>query len=687
MSGDEENMRRIFLAFFAWIFCALTLAVPPALGASSLAYQSERITARLITAENAVTPTAGTLSAALEITLAKGWKTYWKAPGAVGYAPELDWSGSANLADATLLFPAPTRFEAFEIENYGYAKAVTFPIQVSLDEIGKSTVLSVSANVLVCAELCVPEMFALSVTLLPGEAVFDTDAAAKIAAAAEKVPGAVIDAGLSEPQFWIAPDASELQVAMRSDSPFGANVQAFPDMGPDASFGPPEVTRSTDAKSVVVRLPILTAPDPLPPLEITLRDGSRAAIFSADTPALAPLANEGSAGLWRIILLALLGGLILNVMPCVLPVLTVKFASALKARDQSPARIRTGFAVSALGVLTFMWALAAVLLAVRAAGGSVGWGVQFQNPVFLGVIITILVGFAANMAGFFEITLPQRLNTSMANMEDGPGLLSDFSTGALAAVLATPCSAPFLGTAVTFALAGSSLDTVAIFTALGVGLALPYLAVALRPTLVQALPKPGAWMEKVKWIMAGLLLATALWLGTVLLGVAGWSVMVLVSALLTGGVLILYAQRSKSIAVALAVAAISVPMVLRPAPPPLAVSSDWAVFEQAQIAEYVADGRLVFVDITASWCLTCKANKARVLDRDPVADALQSDDVVAMRGDWTRPDDTILSYLRDHGRFGIPFNIVYGPGAPGGIALPEFLTKDAVLSALEDARL
>ncbi|PTX55540.1 suppressor for copper-sensitivity B [Litoreibacter ponti] len=657
------------------------LAVPLA-AASSLAFQSDRLTARLITAENSVTPDAGTISAALELELAPGWKTYWKSPGAVGYAPELDWSGAANVARADILYPAPTRFEAFEIENYGYADAVTFPLQIMLDEAGETVVLSVEANVLVCEELCVPEMFTLSVTLPAGTSGIDAAAAERIADAAARVPGAPEDAGITAAYFM---DDTSLQVEAVSATPF-TDPHVFPDLGPNATFGPPEVSLSSDRREALIRLPVQSLPDAPPAMELTLTDGARAAVITPAEMAAGPFQNVAGPGLWSVVLIALLGGLILNIMPCVLPVLAVKFTSALKAADQSPARIRAGFVVSALGVLCFMWALAAVLLAVRAGGGSIGWGTQFQNPVFLGVMIAIMVAFAANMAGLFEITLPQRLNTKMAQMESGPGLLGDFSTGALAAVLATPCSAPFLGTAVTFALAGSALDTLVIFTALGLGLALPYLLVALRPSLVQALPTPGPWMVRVRWVMAACLLATALWLGFVLLGVSGALVAGILATLLVTGVVVLTIPKAKRVAFALFAAAIFVPAILAPAPAPVAPERAWAVFSEQAIAERVAAGDIVFVDITASWCLTCKANKARVLNRGAVADTLASDGVTALRGDWTRPDEAILTYLQDNGRFGIPFNKVYGPSAPQGIALPEFLTQDAVMEAVAQAR-
>lgn len=683
---------RVLTPLIATLLCAaLFFALPPAYAASSLAYQSDRMTARLITAENAVTPNAGTLSAALQVTLAKGWKTYWKAPGSVGYAPDLDWAASSNIANSNILYPAPTRFEAFEIENYGYADEVTFPIQLTLDKVGETTVLNLSANLLVCHELCIPELFDLNVTLLAGETGVDISSASAIAEAAAQVPTPVGEAGMRDPKHWMSADKTELQISLVSDAGFSDALQVFPDMGPDATFGAPAFSYSADRTSVVATLPVLSAPQSITSFDVVFRDGSRAALFTAGDPAATPLMSQAAeSSLWGIVLIALLGGLILNIMPCVLPVLTIKFASALKSSDQSPARIRTGFLVSALGVLTFMWALVAVLLSIRAGGGQIGWGVQFQNPVFLGVMVALIMLFAANLAGLFEFRLPQRLNTSMSRIEGGTGLWGDFCTGALAAVLATPCSAPFLGTAVTFALAGSAMEAVATFTALGVGLAAPYLLIALRPSWVQALPKPGPWMVWVKWVMAGLLALTALWLSSVLLTVAGWQVILAFWAFLLAALVALKLPVGSSLRwaapAALVAVALLMPAVLRPSPQAVEASADWAVFQETAIREAVAQGDVVFVDVTASWCLTCKANKARVLDRAPVSDRLRADGVTAMRADWTQPDPAILSFLKSNGRFGIPFNIVYGPNAPDGIALPEFLTKELVLTALDAAK-
>jgi len=562
---------------------------------------------------------------------------------------------------------------------------VTFPLRLELEAPGEAVILKTAVNMLVCADLCVPEQFDLSLVLPKGTQI-DRDAGALIAQAAQTipVPGAASDISVSAA---LQADAARLEVVATSETAFG-DISVIPDMGLDASFGPPDITLSDGGKTALVGFDVLAAPESPPPLQLVVTDGPRAASFAPElSDAVSP--PVATSGIAWFFLLAFIGGVILNVMPCVLPVLTIKFASALKARDQSPARVRTGFLMSALGILAFMWCLALVLLAVRAGGGSIGWGIQFQNPYFLTVMVSIVTLFAANLFGLFEINLPQSWNTKMAGSGENKGLGGDFLTGALAAVLATPCSAPFLGTSITFALAGSAVQVMVIFTALGLGLALPYLLVALWPQTVRALPKPGAWMNTIRYAMGLLLLGTALWLLSVIFGVSGGTATAMIAGAMVAMLAVLaLLPNGRALAVAgLAAAALVVPFAA-PAPAPLAVQADssWTAFAEPQIAQEVSAGRVVFVDITADWCLTCKANKSLVLDRPVIVEALGATDVVAMVGDWTRPDDAILSYLKQNGRFGIPFNIVYGPGAPEGIALPELLSKDAVLDALAQAR-
>ena len=660
-------------------------AITSVSASSSFDHTTNILNARLITAEDGVTPNAGTVSAGLVLELQEGWKTYWKSPGQVGYPTSVTWDASENVANVELMWPAPKRFEAFGIENYGYSGTLVHPLKVTLADAGKPASLRLNVSLLVCSAVCVPQDFALSVSLPEGTGI-DTTSAMVIAEAAAKVPLRPDASDISLTSLLINPDKTTLTASFKSMSAL-VDPTAFIDLGLDAAFGKPTTTLSSDARSATIALPILALPETLPVAGLTLTDATRAVSFTPtiETGTLVP---QNSGLLWTLIL-AFIGGLILNVMPCVLPVLSIKFASALKSADQSLPRIRTGFLISALGVLSFMWALAAILITIRAGGGQVGWGLQFQNPFFLAIMVSIMTLFAANLAGLFEITLPQSWATKMARADGQLGVAGDFATGALAAVMATPCSAPFLGTAVTFALAGSNLDTIAIFTALGAGLALPYILVAAKPELIRKLPKPGAWMNTLKLVLALLMAATAIWLASVLWRVIGTTGL----ALLISGLLVvitaLYAANSttqKLGAVLLAVVA----LILAPnfSNAPMAQPSDdtWSAFVEADIPTHINAGQVIFVDVTAAWCLTCKANKSLVLDRGDVHAALTSEGVTTMRADWTRPNPDILAYLQANGRFGIPFNIIYGPGAPSGIALPEILTKDVVLSALKAAK-
>ncbi|MDD9914499.1 MAG: thioredoxin family protein, partial [Rhodospirillaceae bacterium] len=389
---------------------------------------------------------------------------------------------------------------------------------------------------------------------------------------------------------------------------------------------------------------------------------------------------------------ALLGGLLLNLMPCVLPVLSIKLLSVVSYGGREAASVRFGFLATAAGIVTSMLVIAAALLGVKAAGMSVGWGIQFQQPVFLAFMALIVALFAYNLFGLFEIHLPQRLSDMSLRASDQPSAAGHFMTGAFATLLATPCSAPFVGTAVGFALSRDTLEILSVFAALGVGLALPYLAVAAFPRLATALPRPGTWMVVLRQIMGVALAATAIWLLTVIAVQIGTEGALILTAMLVlmGGVLLIQrlpgsrlGRHAGKAVFALSIAALALPVVHMPSGNAVAVaeSGRWERFDQAEIARLVASGKTVFVDVTADWCITCQVNKKVVLDTQPVASWLDSQNVVAMRADWTRPNQDVANYLASFGRYGIPFNAVYGPDAPQGIALPELLTSDIVVQA------
>jgi len=331
----------------------------------------------------------------------------------------------------------------------------------------------------------------------------------------------------------------------------------------------------------------------------------------------------------------------------VLPVLLLKLTGVLDLTGRAQSQLRGAFLSTAAGIVTSFLVLAGGLAALKLAGASVGWGIQFQQPAFLALMATVCLVFAANVWGLFQIPMPAFVGRVAVASAARPGNehAKSFFTGVLATALATPCSAPFVGTAVGFALSRGTTEIFLIFLALGLGLALPYIAVAAAPQLVGFLPRPGRWMRWLKAVLGLSLVGTAIWL----MSIIGVQTGILNAGAATRG------------------------------------DSYWIAFEEAAIADYVADNRVVFVDVTADWCITCQANKKLVIDQQPVAGRLKDGGIVAMQADWTNPDPKIADFLGRHGRYGIPFNIVYGPGAPAGIVLPELLTTEAVNAALDQA--
>ena len=689
------HLDRVSCCLVAAVFASL-VAATSVVAAGSESFRNPAVDARLITAENGINPGATSISAGLHLQLGEDWKTYWRSPGEVGLPPSIDWTGSENIEEAEFLWPAPERFTAFGIENFGYHEEIVFPIRIVLSDPGMPVALRARVSLLTCSTVCVPQEFDLSLDL-PRASGIDNEAAKLISDYAARVPDNGTASGIRIASAHLDGAMTALTLTARSDVPFEA-PDIFPELGEGTAFGKPDIRLGEGARLVWARLPILAAASDPPELQVTVTDGNRAATLEPGLAEDAPAppfsiaaAVPGLGELAWIAAIAFLGGLLLNVMPCVLPVLSIKLSSAVKSGDLTPARIRTGFAVSALGVLAFMWVLAGATIAARGLGLTVGWGLQFQNPVFLAVVLVVLVIFSANLFGLFEIALPSTWQTQLVRAGGGKGYGGDLATGAFAAILATPCSAPFLGTAVAFALAGRTIDIAVIFTALGVGLSFPYLIVAAFPQLVRRLPRPGRWMIVLKIVLGIALAATAAWLFWVLSGVAGQKAAVWVGLASFGAVMLLSLRRLPGMArvpgaAVLAVVAFALAGYLSEAGNSvIKATTDWAKFDRSEIARQVSTGQVVFVDVTADWCLTCKANKALVLDREPVASRLREPGIIAMQADWTRPDESVSRYLESFGRYGIPFNAVYGPGAPDGIVLPELLSTEAVLEALSDA--
>ncbi len=658
------------LPVLALAVLALCLLAPaPARAAASGWVGGPRAAARLITAEEA-TGSGGTIDAGLEIRLAAGWHVYWRTPGAAGLPPAIAWQGSQNLGGARISWPAPHRYALDGLQSYGYEGIVVLPIAVRLDRPGAPLVLRATVDYTACRNICVPYRAVLDLALPPGIALPGPEAAL-IAAARARVPGDLARLGVMLARAELVPAGAE-----RSDLVLGLTGRVAALVHPDlfveglarGAPGPPEIVgnrlilHGIEAPAAVLAGTNLT---------FTLTDGPyRAATFEA-RPVLA------AAGLIPIEVLAIafLGGLILNVMPCVLPVLALKLM-ALAGLGGAERRVaRRALLTTAGGVLAGFAVLAGGLMALKAAGTAVGWGIQFQQPWFLAAMTMVMVVFAADLWGWITITLPQGF------------------AGAFATLLATSCSVPFVGTAVGFALARGPAQIFAIFLAMGLGLAAPYLLGAAAPGLVTLLPRPGRWMVVLARVFGFFLLGTALWLLFVLFQ-AGGPVAAGAVAALAALLLGLLGWRHKigrsrfSLAAAslVSVAAIMVSGVAATAPlAPAEPGAAWRPFTRAALDGGLAAGKVVMVDVTAAWCLVCQVNAATVLQRAPVAAALAAPDVVMLRADWTRPDPAITRYLQSFGRYGVPLDVVYGPGSPGGIVLPDLVTSGEVLRALDRA--
>ncbi len=624
----------------------------------------------------------------LQFHLQPHWKIYWRTPGDAGYPPTIDWSGSKNLSSIRIDWPAPRRFSLRGIETAGYEEEVVFPITVTLEQPGVPFKGQVMVEFLTCADFCVPQRAELNLLILDGPAK-NSPFMHLVERHAARVPGDGRAAGL---RFIAATTKKKdngnfIDVKVASTSPFRAPDLFIEGHGDDGIHaGTPQIAqRSRDGRHIVLRAPTrgpvavgalatLTVVDGIRALEATV-PLSAAATISDETTTLDEITTAEVA---IILGLAFLGGFILNLMPCVLPVLSIKVITLVGHGGTAKRAVRWRFLASAAGVLFSFLLLALATITLKAAGAAVGWGMQFQQPLFLSFIIIVLALFTANLWGVFEISLPSWLTDRIGGVYTD-GYTGAFLTGIFATLLATPCSAPFLGTAVGFALARGPSEILMIFSMLGLGMAMPYILLAVFPTLSARLPRPGPWMIYLRKFAGSILLITMSWLLSILWIQLNQKLLFFIIIMIL--ILLIFLSELRRVKVLVTILFIILIMSFsflwkeRQAP--------WLPFDETALAHHVAHGRVVFVDVTADWCITCQINKALVLSHREVVKRLHN--VVAMQADWTRHDGRVSAYLAGFGRYGIPFNVVYGPGAPQGLPLPELLTAEGVLKALDVA--
>jgi suppressor for copper-sensitivity B len=649
----------------------------------------------------------------LHFKLKKGWKIYWRSPGDAGFPPRLSWAGSTNLAAADIQWPAPKRFAVLGFDTQGYKDEVVFPLRTTLLKPGSALTAAAKIDYLACKEICIPYRTKLSLALFAGPS--NTSPYAHLINRFQAlVPGDGQGLGITIKEAFVSNIKSKpiLTVIASSVTPFKA-PDLFVEGSRDLQFGKPQTVTSKAKTEAKFTLPVFGLKDlkggpqsfVKSPITLTLVDQKRSIEKNIDVTAGPQIKQNralDSETIWQIILFALLGGLILNLMPCVLPVLSIKLLGVVSHGGRDKKDIRLSFISSAAGIIFSFLIIAAGLLLLKSAGLSIGWGIQFQHPWFLIMMAVVVTLFACNLWGFFEITLPRWIADIGGHAGQAQGLGGHFSTGMLATLLATPCSAPFLGTAIGFALSRGAFEIWVIFTALGFGLALPYILIALAPGLASRLPRPGAWMVILRKVLGFALAITTIWLLSVLnslIGLVATSLCALILFAMT--IFLLFKRQSpetspatgaagwKAISV-LTIFVFAVPLWLAKTPEVSANlgndSEMWVRFDESKIHQLVSEGKTVFVDVTADWCITCQVNKKLVLNSSAVEKKLTNDNIIRMKADWTRPNKIIAEYLATFGRYAIPFNVVYGPSVPSGITLPELLTNTAVLGAIQQAQ-
>ncbi len=711
-------------------FLTILLASFSAQAAQSDWSETPQAKARLLIAAVESKDNQTILKAGLEIQMDDGWKTYWRTPGAAGIPPDVKAAQGSPLDNIQLYYPAPARLDFQGLQLYGYEDRIIFPLDLTLRlPLKEDATIAVDTRILICRELCIPVSFKseIPVSELPNLAdtqsgVFDADAAFSINQFASRIPRPADLAGFKPAKVKLDSEQKILQVELQL--PESTQLQdLFPELQPEPELnapviGKPVILPGTNDQLWTAQFLIerkqMPSPDKAANLVIHTSQGdfelpmhwqqSDASLNRIEGTQVkghkgsVPGINGDSsisAPLWLMLLMALAGGLILNLMPCVLPVLSIKVLHLIKHSELSTSQIRSSFIATAAGIISSFALLAGALIVLKASGQAIGWGIQFQQPIFIAALAFIVIIFAGNLWGLFEFRLPAIISSLGSSVhqeapEKSHSLFGSFSQGALATILATPCSAPFLGTAIGFAFSQDYLTLLLIFITLGIGLALPYLLLTLKPEWIYKLPKPGPWMLTLKRVLGGGLLITA-----------GWLFWVLSDLIIVNGVIAiaslallwwLMVKHHRLFWLIPVVALLIIPTFPQPDGSLTSTQNtnsadrlNWAAFEPDKIDKLVAENKVVFVDITARWCVTCIANKVAVIDTPEVQQALSVENILPMRGDWTRPNATISDFLNRHQRFGIPFNAVYGPGAPQGILLSEILSKSALLDALKKA--
>jgi len=723
------------------VVCLLALAVPnvqaqtalPSFDVSPAAHHTQ---AKLILSADTVR-LGDTIWAGVDLKMEPGWHTYWKNPGAAGMATEIKWQLPPGVTAGEIQWPLPKKLPPAEVTTYGYEDEVMLIVPLTLATNLPAGPIDLKANVswLECKEVCIPANQDVEATLnISGETKNSADTAT-IESWKNKTPQS--DNGLIFEAWWDNPSNGDTRpliinlagtVTTTSGQIFSPNIQTNiekADFFPDASdqF---EIQAATEKISNIGGYAVLRKivkkfsgdwPKKISGIFITEGSAQRLGFnvvlpVSDNAPTLVSFTNTPtlpSQPLWQMLLYAFIGGLILNIMPCVLPVIALKILGFVSEAKSSPRRVRALGGIYAVGVLFSFLTLAAIVIGVKAAGHQAGGGMQFGSPIFIVCLITLVTLVALNLFGVFEVALGGSALDAAGNLASRHGASGAFFNGVLATTLATPCTAPFLAPALGFAFSQSAATIILIFLTVGLGLASPYVLLSWNPAWLKFLPKPGAWMEKFKIAMGFPMLATVVWLFNIATASYGknilWLGVFLVVVAFAAWIFGEFVQRGRKHKTVAAIVtlilliggyafALEKELDWRTATPEDTTGSlkesadgiDWQRWSPEAVTAARSEGKPVLVDFTADWCLTCQVNKQTSIEISSVRQKLKDINAVAFTGDYTRTPDNITAELNRYNRAGVPLVLVY-PKNPDAqpIVLPEVLTPGIVLDALDRA--
>ncbi|HMI96508.1 MAG TPA: protein-disulfide reductase DsbD domain-containing protein [Micropepsaceae bacterium] len=710
-------MKRLLVLFLALVSAGLASG-PASAQSGALPDAKPKVAASLIPERTAVVP-GGTVTVALNEAIRKTWHTYWVNPGDSGAPTAITWHLPPGWTAGEIQWPYPKRLPVGPLMNFGYEDQVALLTDVKAPadaKPGDKATLSADVMWLVCADVCIPEETHLSLPLAVAATAppADAKAAALFAEARAKLPHvspwpAIYDAG--DKRFALLIQSPELATAKPRETAFYPYTDGMVEAAAAQQVGTSDkgfVIQSQTGYKLAKKDKRETIGKLAGLLVLTGADGRVDALNVEAEPGAVPVSSvtlaaaANDAGLLQILLFAFLGGLILNLMPCVFPVLSMK-ALALAAKRDAPGNARAAALAYGTGVVLSFLALAGVLIAFRAAGTSLGWGFQLQQPLFVTALALLMFAVGLNLSGLYEIGASRVANLG-GGLAAKSGTSGSFFTGVLAVVVATPCTAPFMGAAMGYALTADANVALAIFAALGLGFAAPFMLFGLIPGALRLLPRPGPWMTTLRQVLAFPMYGAALWLVWVLSLQAGSEgvVAALAAALALAFALWVYGRSQGASGVrrvaGLATAALAflavgvlIPRAGAGTPPASSTSPSQSAlgyepFSAARLQSLRAEGRPVFVNATAAWCITCLVNEKVALSGERLTHAFADRKVAALKADWTNQDSEITALLASHGRSGVPLYLYFGSGAEAPVVLPQLLTESTVLAALDSTR-